>query len=175
MNVISLAHKLVQNQQQKTSWNDDPFDLKGMFDGMSNNKSITITDFAENLASQYAKYTNDQYELTLDMLPEDEQNEFAQIYIESIDRDIEWACYGEDQSINSDFLCALLAMLKDDCTETRQNFAEVTRKNILTYYAETLNQLLITACDTYLNNAMNEQGYYIKQDVTHGDMLWEKL
>ena len=35
MNIVSLQQSFVLNQH-KPSWNDDPFDLKGSFDGVSN-------------------------------------------------------------------------------------------------------------------------------------------
>ena len=175
MNVISLAHEYVQNQQE-SSWNDDPFDLKGTFAGAANmSHQRNLNDYAESLVSQYGNYVGDQYELTLDMLPEDEQNELVRLYIESIDREIEWACYGADESINSDYLCAMLAMLKDDCKETREHYAEVTRKNLLTYYKKSLECLLNEACDSFLHNSMNEQGYYSGRDMDHGDLVWRKI
>jgi hypothetical protein len=109
------------------------------------------------------------------MLPDDEQNELVRLYIESIDREIEWACYGADESINSDYLCAMLAMLKDDCIKTREHFAEVTRKNLLTYYKDSLECLLSGACESFLHNSMNEQGYYYERDMAHGDIHWRKF
>jgi hypothetical protein len=109
------------------------------------------------------------------MLTEEEQDELVRLYIESIDREIEWACYGDDESINSSFLCALISMLKDDSKESRDNFAEVTRKNILIHYKDTLNELLATACDNYLHLQMNEQGLYPSQDMDNGDVVWGKF
>lgn len=165
MNLNSVAHSYVQNQQP-SSWIDDPFQLgTRAFQGlgtMSNEQSLS--DYTAQLVSQYAKYSHDQYDLNVDMLPEEEQNTLAKLYIESIDREIEWACYGADASINSDFLCALLAMLKDDNAVTRERFAEVTRNNIITYYKPTLNDILVTACDNFLY-MMHEQAYYYNQDL----------
>jgi hypothetical protein len=174
MNVVSLAQNRAQ-KQIKASWIDDPFDLKGAVTGVTNmNPQRNLSNYAEELVAQYAKYTHGQYDLILSDLPEEEQNQLASAYIESIDREIEWACYGEDESINSDFLCALLCMLKDDCNETREHFAEVTRKNILTYYKKQLQETLDDACTSYLNNTMNEQGYYSEQDMEHGDLVWRR-
>jgi len=154
---------------------DDPFDLKGAFAGstnMSHQKNLEV--FTEQLVANYARYTADQYELHLEMLSEDDQSELARLYLESIDREIEGACYGDDDSMNSDFLCALLAMLKNDCKETRENFAKVTRKNILIYYRSTLDEILSAACDNFLHCSMNEQGYYANYDEWHGDVIWKK-
>lgn len=155
MNINSLAHKFVQNQQP--SWIDDPFDLKGAFAGVANmNKKQSIESHAEELVATYATYAGAEYTLTLDMLPSHEQFEFARAYIEFIDREIEWACYGSDESINSDFLCALLEMLKDNNEETRENFAIVTCRNILVYYKKSLNKLLENACTSYTAHDDNE-------------------
>ncbi|MCF1193169.1 hypothetical protein LRR18_16390, partial [Mangrovimonas sp. AS39] len=84
-------------------------------------------------------------------------------------------CYGDDESINSEFLCAMLQMLRDDNAVTRARFAEVTRNNILTYYRQSLNDVLVTACDNYLHMQMNEAGYHAGYDNEHGDIVWGKF
>lgn len=173
----SVAQSHVQNQQP-SSWIDDPFQLgthavKGVTKVMSHKRNLET--YAEELVSQYAKFVNEQYELVLDMLPEEVQSELAQYYIESIDREIEWACYGSDESINSSYLCALLAMLKDDCHETREQFAEVTRKNILTYYAKLLQEVIDDACNSYHHLVNNEQGLYAQQDRDTGEVYWGRF
>ncbi len=154
---------------------DDPFDLKGAFAGGNNmDHQRNLDDFAQQLVANYARYNCEQYELHLEMLSDDDQAELARFYLESIDREIESACYGDDDSLNSDFLCALLAMLKNDCRETRETFAQTTRKNILIYYRSTLNEILANACESYLHCSMNEQGYYANYDEWHGDVIWKR-
>lgn len=155
----SLSHKHIKNQQN-ASWNDDPFELKGFFEGAPIlNRQRNLSDYAQELVATYAKYSNSHYEISLDMIPEEELNELARLYIESIDREIEWACYGEDESINSSFLCSLLAMLKDNNKESRESFAETTRKNILIFYKESLDSLIQIACEEYFNTIANEEEY----------------
>jgi len=171
MNAKSIAYSHIQNQH--SSMTDDIFNLSsvnGVTPMLPNQKNLDT--YSEQLVSSYATFINEQYELTLDMLPHDEQNKLAQLYIESIDRDIEYAYYGSDESINSDFLCALLAMLQDDCPETRKNFAEITRKNILIYYQNILNEILEIACNNFLYMQMNECNLYAHQDLDHGDVTW---
>jgi len=177
MNTSSVSHSYAQNQQP-SSWIDDPFQLgtyavKGVTKVMSHKRNLE--NYAEELVAQYAKFDGDHYELYLDMLPEDVQNELAQYYIESIDREIEWACYGQDESINSSYLCALLAMLKDDSKENREHFAEVTRQNILSYYAKALDDVLDQACDSYHHAINNEQGLYASQDQETGEIVWGRF
>ncbi len=155
---------------------NDPFGLGSNVKGLTNvNHERNLSNYAEQLVAHYANYECEQYELILSDLPESEQNELARLYIESINREIEWACYGADESINSDYLCALLAMLKDDCEETRENFAEVTRKNIIIYYEKPLQEIIDDACHNYLYSMMNEQGYYAQRDMEHGDIHWSKF
>ena len=177
MNTNSVSHSYVRNQQ-RPSWIDDPFELgtyavKGVTKVMSHKRNLDI--YAEELVAQYAKFDGDQYELYLDQLPQDVQNELAQYFIESIDREIEWACYGQDESINSSYLCALLAMLKDDTKETRDNFADVTRRNILSYYATQLDEVLDQACNSYHHAVNNEQGLYASQDQDSGEIVWGRF
>lgn len=174
MNVVSLSHNYAK-KQIKPSWNDDPFDLKGAFAGVAKmSYERNLDDFIQELVSSYGVHCQDHYELFLDKLSSPYQLELAALYIESIDREIEWACYGEDQTLNSDFLCALLSMLKDSTPKTRANFAQVTTRNILIYYKDTLQNLLDIGCEAYFNNEMHEAGYRAEQDMEHGDVVWRR-
>lgn len=175
MNVLSLTHSYAQNQPTKTSWIDDPFDLKGFVTGVTKvSHERNLSDYAQELVASYAKFSGDQYQLELDKLSSPCQLELARLYIEFIDREIEWACYGEDQTLNSDFLCALLQLLKDNTPQTRDNFAQVTMRNILIYYKDTLQEILNSACTNYYCNEMHEAGYHTEQDLDHGDVLWRR-
>lgn len=174
MNRNSLAYNIVNNQA-RSSWIDDPFNTIDAFKGlkgMSNEKNLS--NFAQELVADYSKYDNGMYYLFLDMLPEDSQNELVRLYIESIDREIESACNGLDESINNDFMCAMLALLKNDCKENRDHFAEITLKNLLNYYKESLEDLLYNACNDFLYNTNNEQGIYANNDDS-GDVIWGKF
>ena len=173
MNNISLAQAITKNQP---SWNDDPFELNGEFAGvasLSNEKKLS--NFTEELVSHYAKWNSDQYELSLDMLPEFEKNELVRLYIEYTNRDTSECIYGNDFSIDNDYTCALLAMLKDDNKETRDAFAQITRKNIIAYYLNDLQKCLDDACHDCLESSMNDTGYYYGQDMHSGDMEWRKI
>lgn len=174
MNARSLSHNYVQKQQ--SSWNGDPFGLEGLVTGVTPlSHQRSLEDYAQELVSSYAEFIGNQYELHLEKLSAPLQFELARLYIESIDREIEWACYGDDQTLNSDFLCALLAMLKSDNPKTRANFAKVTSENVVIYYAKTLQEILNCACDEYYGNEMNEQGYHAQQDRDSGDVIWGKF
>lgn len=176
MNRSSVAHNYVQNQQQP-SWIDDPFELgthafKGL-KPMSHKRNLE--DYIQELVASYGIYCQDHYDLRLEMLTEEEQEELVSLYIESIDREIEWACYGADESINSDFLCDMLSMLKLNTPESREKFAETTRRNLRDYYKSVLEELLVTGCDTYFTNEMGEAGYRSDYDNEHGDVVWGKF
>jgi len=174
MSKQSLSHNYAQNQS-KTSWSDDPFDLKGLVTGVTHvNHERNLNDYAEQLVANYAKFSYGEYELSLEMIPEDYLNDLVRLYIESIDREIEDACYGGQSTLNSDYMCALLAMLKNDNKETRERFAKVTRKNLISYYKKPLEELLNNACNSYLHSINNENGYYAYQDLDHGDLVWRK-
>jgi hypothetical protein len=172
MNALSLAYS---NAQKQSSWIDDPFDIKGFVTGVTPlSHQKTLEEYAQELVSSYGKFIGDQYELNLENLSSPYQLELVQLYIESIDREIEWACYGEDQSINSDFLCAMLAMLKDFTPKTRANFAQVTTHNLLVYYKDALQIILDEACQDLLCKEMNNAGYHQEQDMEHGDVVWRR-
>jgi hypothetical protein len=170
MHALSLAYS---NAQKQSSWIDDPFE--GFVTGVTPlSHQRTLEDYIQELVSSRGVYRQDHYELSLNMLADDEQDELVRLYIESIDREIEWACYGLDESINSDFLCDMLSMLKNNDEESRQKFAQTTRKNLLSYYAKQLDELIVTGCDTYYNAEMNEAGYRAEFDLNHGDFQWRK-
>jgi len=172
MNALSLAYS---NAQKQSSWTDDPFDLKGFVTGVTPlSHQRSLEDYAQELVSSYGEFINGQYELNLEKLSSPYQLELVRLYIESIDREIEWACYGEDQSINSDFLCTMLAMLKDSNHQTIANFAQVTTRNLLAYYNDALQSVLDTACHDLHCNEMNNAGYHCEQDMEHGDYHWRK-
>lgn len=173
MNALSLAYS---NEQKQESWSDDPFDIKGFVTGVTtiSDHERNLRDYALEMVGIFGKFKDDHYELNLDMLSSACQLELARLYIESIDREIEWACYGEDQTLNSDFLCALLSMLKEPNSETRDKFAQVTLINILNYYKEILQTFLDTACEYFYNNEMENLGYQCRQEVEHGDFYWSK-
>jgi hypothetical protein len=176
MNKQSVAHSYVQNQQP-SSWIDDPFQLgthafKGL-KPMSHKRNLE--DYVQELVASCGIYCQDHYDLRLEMLTEEEQDQLVHLYIESIDREIEWACYGTDESINSDFLCSMLAMLKLNTKESREEFAETTRRNLLAYYKETLEDLLHTGCELYFRNEMHEAGYRADYCRDNGDVVWGKF
>jgi len=173
MNALSLAYSTTQKQQQESSWSDDPFEYKG-FTGVTRLSEHTrnLNNYTDELVYSYGKHVGDNYELDLDKLSSPCQLELARLYIESIDREIEWACYGEDQTLNSDFLCAMLAMLKDSNPKTRAKFAQVTTVNVLKYYHNSLQEILNSACEDYFCKEMSEAGYHSNQDMDNGDIVW---
>lgn len=161
--------------QQNSSWNDDPFDLKGYVTGVTPlSHQCSLENYALELVSSYGEFIGNQYELDLDKISLPYQLKLVHLYIESIDRELEWACYGEDQSINSDFLCAMLSMLKDSTPKTRNNFAQVTTRNLLSYYKKPLQEILDIACHDLYRSEMNEAGYHSQYDMDNGDMIWKR-
>lgn len=174
MNRKSLAYSNVQNQQQ-SSWNDDPFDFECAVKGMNPMDSKhNLSDYAQELVCQYGDYDGDQYHLPLSNLPDDEQNELVRLYMESTNRETSECVYGDDFTINSSYTCALLAMLKDDCKETRDAFAEVTRNNIILYYTQSLQHVLDYACYELLCNINYVNALQQQQDLNNGEIYWSK-
>ena len=171
----SLAHNAIDMQPKKPSWSDDPFALKGMFTrNVPMNHQRNLDNYAEELVDLYGRFDNDCYYLSFSDLPDDAQLEFARLFIESTDRDLSECIYGDDLSINSEFTCALLTMLKDNTEESREKFSQTTITNIIKYYESTFDTLLDEACNTYHANRMEEQGYYQSRDMEHGDYHWVK-
>lgn len=172
MNNISLSQVITKNQP---SWNDDPFDFKGDFAGVASlSHEKRLFNFTDELVANYAKFVNDQYQLPINTLPDFEQNELARLYLEYTDRDLTECVNGNDLSIDNDYTCALLNMLRDDCQQNRDALANIMRKNIVAYYANSLQDLLNSSCDDYHNNVMSDNGYCSSRDMEHGDIVWSK-
>ena len=171
MNIKSLVYFNVQNQ---ASYNN-PFDLGSNFSqGLTVNHETSLQNYAYDLVSLYARFTGENYELSIDLLSESDRHELARLYIESIEREVGECVFGDDFSINNAYTCALLALLKNDSDENRRRFAEVTLHNILIYYRDTLQGVLDDACDAYCCTMLNEAGYRSRRDMEHGDMYWSK-
>ncbi|HEY2811781.1 MAG TPA: hypothetical protein VGJ00_10395 [Rhabdochlamydiaceae bacterium] len=136
------------------------------------NHKRTLELYAEELVHHHADYDADGYSLNLCDLSDSDQNELARLYVEYTDRDLCECVNGNDLSINNDYTCALLAMLQNDCHETRERFADITRKNIITYYKSQLQDVLNDACNDYLLHVNNENGLYAYIDTEHGDVVW---
>lgn len=174
MNSRSLQHSITLNQP--SSWTEDPFDIKGTgFKGVNLNPKRSLSDYAEQLISAYGSYDYDHCEISLSDIPSDEQNELLRLYIDSTGRELTECVNGDDFSIDNDYTCALMSMLKNDCCETRDTFARVTRKNILTYYTESLQELLDNECNNYRHNLANELDMCSETDLEHGDVVWVKF
>ncbi len=172
MSKNSLSYNDVTNQQ--ASWIDDPFELGSTFKGMTNISNETrLFNFVDQLVSTYAKYDGYNYLLFVSDLPESEQNELVRLYIEYTDREISDCVHGDDFSINNDYTCALLAMLKNDSKENRERFAETVRKNTITFFEKSLDNLLQEACNSFLFNSYEESGYRQSQDDC-GEPYWTK-
>jgi hypothetical protein len=152
----------------------DPFEFATV-KGLTMNHERDLDDTISYLIQSYGIQSCDSIEIDLDLIPQEDQDELLRFYIESIAREIEWACYGADESIDSDFLCSMLAMLQDNNSETREQFAVTTRKNLFIYYKETLENLLDIGCDVYFKNQMLESGYSAQIDNDHGDVVWGKF
>lgn len=140
--------------------------------GLSMHQKRTLELYAEELVAHHAQYDADGYTLLLSDISDDEQNELARLYIDYTDRNLCECVNGDDLSIDNDYTCALLSMLKDNCLETRERFAQITCKNIITYYKRQLQDILNDACESYLHNINNENGLYSHVDMDHGDVMY---
>jgi tRNA(Phe) wybutosine-synthesizing methylase Tyw3 len=83
--------------------------------------------------------------------------------------------HGDDFSIDNDYTCALLKMLKDNTKENRDNLASIVHKNISTYYKKYLQEILDDACIDFLHNIYNEEGYYSEISRDSGEIEWRKI
>jgi hypothetical protein len=96
------------------------------------------------------------------------------LYFEFNDRETE-CVNGDDFSIDNDYSCALLKMLKDNTVENQANFAAIVHQNITTFYQKSIQKILDDACHDYLHNVNNEAGYFACQDRDSGDIEWRKV
>ncbi len=164
------------NLKNQSSWNDDPFDLPwSMSQGVTNlSHTRNLHFYAQDVVLQYGKFESECYNVTFSELPECTQNELVRLYLEYTDRDLSDCVNGTDYSIDNDYTCALLAMLKNDCARTRQSFAETVRLNLTKHFDKDLQKVLDDACLDCAANMYNEHGYSIRQSRDTGDAEWVK-
>jgi hypothetical protein len=174
MNELSLAHSYEENQP---SWKDDPFNL-----GVNYVKEMTsmshetrFINYTSELVYQHAIHVDGHYELTIDMLSIEEKNKLSRLYIELTDREVSECIFGDDFTINNDFTCAILFLLKENTEINREKLAKIICKNILIYYKDTLNDLLSDACERFFRTEMTELGYQSYEDRDSGDIIWSKF
>jgi|KBSSwiStaDraftv2_1062776.scaffolds.fasta_scaffold893336_2 hypothetical protein len=175
---ILKTHNDYETTNARTKYDEivsDPFGIEDRRKGFALNHEKSLENYIDELVANRAKYIDGRFELSFDSLAEHHKNEIAHLYIEYSDRDLSECIYGDDVSINSEFTCTLLSMLKNDSKESREKFAETTRTNILKYYEREFQRLIDGACDVYLNNSMEEAGMYARQDRDTGDIYWGKI
>ena len=155
---------------------DDPFDFdSNTFQGLKLvSPTRNLSDYAQELVYNHGIYDGEFYNLSFKKLHEDEQAELVRLFMESTDRDTSECVHGDDFSIENDYTCALLALLKNDCQETRDTFADVTRKNVIKYYSKTLQDVLNDASNDLLCSLNDEQGLLSYQDKDSGDVCWRR-
>lgn len=133
-----------------------------------------LQSLLHDLVGNYADFDGDTYSLHLDDLPDDEQGKLASAYLETINRDVNECVWGNDFTTDSTYVCAMLKMLKDPSDKNRDDFARLVNKNILIYFHDNLQDFINDACNKYLNNEMNDHGYYSHINRNHGDIMWSK-
>jgi hypothetical protein len=167
------AYELSNSRSISEMIRDDLLGVRSTVKGLTNmNHERNLSTYAEELVSQYAKYSTDSFVLLLSDLPEYEQDKLASLYMEYTHRETGECVHGNDFSIDNNFTCALLKMLQDNSLENRENFAEVTRKNIVIYYQKSLQEVIDQACNDHLHNIHVEAGCYPFQDRNSGDISW---
>ncbi len=173
MSTPSVAHFYAQEQQPSLLRNDElkVLPVKGMTT-MTHKRNLYC--YAESLVSDYAKHNGDTYQLFLCDLPQDEQGELARLYLETIDRELTECVHGQDFSSDNEYTCALLELLKEDSIENRERFAEITRKNVITYYEPTLQIILDEACNDHLYSTHEGHSLYPRKHQSNGQVYWSR-
>lgn len=173
MNKTMLAQNNLLNQEQ--SRNDCPFDLPWSSQGVT---SLSVERdlhlYAQELVEQYGRFDGECYNVTFDQLSDHDQSTLLAKYFEFNDRDTE-CVNGNDFSVDNDYSCALLKMLKDNTQENQANFATTVHRNITTYYQKSIQKVLDDACNDYLHNVNNEAGLFACIDRDSGEIDWRKV
>jgi hypothetical protein len=122
-----------------------------------------LRNYVDELVGEYGAPNpdcNDKFDLRVHDLPDMEREKLTCLYIEAHDRDLDYmieSVRNGDMSINSEYNCALLDILKENNADNRDHFAQIVISNIRKYHEENL-QHEIDAC-VYLyrvNSAVNK-------------------
>lgn len=127
----------------------------------------------DRLIYSKAKYDKlrEVYELRISDLDEIELSGLASLKLEEADRDTCECIHGLDFSINNEFTCSLIKMLRHNNQENRNNFSQVITKNIISYHSDSLQKLIDERCEEYMSD-----NYYVSdpeydQEYLHDQYL----
>ena len=168
MNTASVAYDYVK-MQDVVSRIDTIHQVKGMT-YMSHKRNLS--KYAESLVANYAKYDGPSYSLFLYNIPEDDRNQFVYYYLESIDRDITECVYGNDFTVNSEYACAFMLLMKNNTVENRKRLTNIIRRNTIEYFSSSLQEILNQACTDYLEMEMYENDIRQLSYEDNGEMYW---
>lgn len=118
------------------------------------NHKKNLSDFARELVANYAKClpTDEFHTLNVYDIPLNEREELVVLYLEAEDRNMDIvieAILKGDFSIDSEFVVALLDMLKNHTAENRDNFSCIVVSNMLVYLDNKLQAVIDDACRDY--------------------------
>lgn len=161
---------------QQPLWKDDPFDLtkNGFFkEPKKVDHDRNLQSYIQDLITKYGNQSNDSYTLPLSFIPNDKLLELSRLYIEFTDREVTECVNGNDFSVNNEYTTALLSMLNDNCKAKRDAFAQIAIKNILTYYSDSLQELIDEECEKYFEGEMEYNGLRSYSD-DENETFWSR-
>lgn len=171
MNKVSLSYDNIEKQEDSL-WIDE---YRAKVNGATNMENeYNLQRYAVELVCRYAVLDSDHLVLTLQNLPEEDQAELARLYIETTDREISECVYGDDFSINSDYACAVMSILRENSKENRENLSNVIIANTIKYFSETLQDILDAACESYFAQEQEEAGFYPQRNMDNDEISWSK-
>jgi hypothetical protein len=109
--------------------------------------SRQLYSFIDDLISSYGHEDRDGMDLSVNNLSDHIKEKFVARLLEEDDRDL-YSIY--ENKKYDDIVIALLNMLKNDCLDTRNDFAESVRNNMVAYYEPKMQQLIDEQIPGYL-------------------------
>jgi hypothetical protein len=98
-----------------------------------------LVNFIDRLISNYAKEESGVLYLNISDLDDHAREEFTAYLLEDDERDL-YSIY--ENKKYDDIVSKLICMLKDDSLDTRNDFAESVRNNMVSYYSSKMQQLI---------------------------------
>lgn len=139
---------------------------------MQNEPIKNLMAFATEMVTKYATYDADNctFDITFDQLSEDEQGEFAALYLEYDGRDTSECFSHPDQNpLDDDITIALLQVLKNNSYETRDDMALLIRANTISRYKILMEDMLDNACQHYSDDTFSEINKVRRKDRETGE------
>jgi hypothetical protein len=135
-----------------------------------NKHYLNFINSVDRVIIQYGQFEPDEgYNLEFDSLELEVQSELSRLLLEYEDREVS-ECFLDplQEMMNDDVTCALLALLKDNSLEKKDNLATLLLKRTVYYCSRRIQDVIEERCSVL----MSEEGYVQYREPHASSFSW---